>query len=65
MGITTRGNELSLTVSAVILHVPSANHILIYNEKTFQAAFFIAKNKEIAEDATQEAFLKSYNKNLK
>jgi len=39
-----------------------AEDILIYYEKTFQTAFFIAKNKEIAEDATQEAFLKAYNK---
>lgn len=34
----------------------------IYYEKTFHAAFFISRNKEIAEDATQEAFLKAYNK---
>ncbi|TYO90926.1 RNA polymerase sigma factor [Desulfallas thermosapovorans] len=39
-----------------------AEDILIYYEKTFHAAFFIAKNKEIAEDATQEAFLKAYSK---
>ena len=36
--------------------------LLKYYEKTFQAAFFIAKNKEIAEDATQAAFLKALNK---
>lgn len=39
-----------------------AEELLIYYEKTFHAAFFIARNKEIAEDATQEAFLRAYNK---
>jgi len=36
--------------------------LLIHYEKTFDAAFFVSRNKEIAEDATQEAFLKAYSK---
>jgi len=39
-----------------------AEDLLKYYEKTFHAALFISGNKEIAEDATQEAFLKAYNK---
>jgi len=39
-----------------------AEDLLKYYEKTFHAALFISGNKEIAEDATQETFLKAYNK---
>lgn len=32
----------------------------LYYKKTYNAAFFISKSKELAEDATQEAFIRAF-----